>query len=127
MSTQDLLAQAANLLKETGTIARGGLAFDKRGVACAPHIGRAARRDALGALYRAARVPPEGTDSHRFLPAALAHLDWAAGLLFKSTIVRVNDEMGLEAVLECYRAAWVSSGSPVRSSGPGERDPGSGP
>jgi hypothetical protein len=106
MSSASLLTDAARLLKAQATVVVGHLALDAKGRPCAPHTSRAKTFDALGALYRVCGVKVEKTADNRNLLAALAHLDWAAALLHHRTIVGVNDELGLDEVLECYRSAY---------------------
>lgn len=110
VSARSLLHEAALLLKRRGDVARGALARDLQGKPCKPHTLRAADWDAQGALYCVAQVSPEKTDREKPLTRALVHLDYAAHLVGKKGIVRVNDEDGLDAVLSCYREAWATVG-----------------
>lgn len=104
---RNLLAKSARLVSKEENWCRSDLAVDVKGRPCSPHIKRARRWDAIGALYNSAGVAPSETIDHRGLIEALAHLDYAASLLHKRTIVGVNDDLGHAAVLDCYRAAWL--------------------
>lgn len=111
MDLCNLLERSAKAIYNPGNWCRSDLAMDVKGRPCSPHVKRARRWDAIGALYKAAGVGPTETDRHATLISALAHLDYAASLLHKKTIVSVNDDLGHAAVLECYRAAWACSRS----------------
>lgn len=106
MSVRNLLGKSAALILEKGNWCQSDLALDVKGRPCSAHTRRARRWDAIGALYKTAGVSLSGTSDDATLIVALAHLDAAAVSLHRRTIMAVNDELGHEAVLECYRAAW---------------------
>lgn len=110
MNAQALLEQAALRIKRAGKVAVGHLAVDRHGRPCEPHHRRAVLHDAQGALYNSCGVPPDKTDSRQHLCSALAHIDAAANMIYRQTIVSVNDELGFDAVLQCYRVAWMWAG-----------------
>lgn len=107
MTPAHILVNGAELLKRVGKVATGMLAHDKRGRETAPHSLRSVCWCAVGVLYK---VTDTNVTKPQVVPntlaAAAAGLDLAALLLFQKGIQRVNDEHGLEDVLECYRQAW---------------------
>ena len=109
MTCRNLLAKSARLISEKENWCRSDLATDVKGRPCEPRIKSARRWDAVGALYNSAGILVRDTSDHKALMEALVHLDYAAGLLHKRTIIAVNDDLGHAAVLECYRAAWLAS------------------
>lgn len=111
MRARAILSSGADLLKKQGKVCIGQLALDKKGNPCDPHLRRAVVVDAPGALYRITKTPLKHTADDRDLMAALAGLDLASGLLYKRGIVATNDNLGLEAVIACYRRAWAEAKS----------------
>lgn len=111
-SARDLLQTAAQTIIRRGKVARKNLALNARGQPCKPRHGYIF--DAIGALYHVAGTNPDKTDRNASLCKALAALDYAAGLMHKRTIVAVNDDLGFDEVVACYRRAWAETGEPEK-------------
>ncbi|MGE0700459.1 MAG: hypothetical protein AB7O57_15285 [Hyphomicrobiaceae bacterium] len=105
MSTYELLEAAGRLLKDDGRWTPKALAVNQRGKECCPCSLKALRWDVIGAVLKVADCRPALVDKSRDVIAALAALDYAAGIEFKATSIRVN-ELGHAAVMRTLRRAW---------------------
>lgn len=108
---RDVIAAAANLLQRPGAFVQGCLATSKKGKVCDPS--RGSRWDAIGATYYVCGVSLKDDELGHHTQvhaAALAGMQAAALTLHRMSLERVNDELGLEAVLAVMRLAWKRAG-----------------
>lgn len=114
MSPDEIIIAAGVLLSKPQHFAQGAIALSRKGEPCLPHIKRAVRWDAIGALYKGHSKPiliddKGGSPSwERDLFAAIVECQLAANRLYKASLEVVNDTRGREDVLACYRAAIKS-------------------
>lgn len=109
MTDLEAITAAAKLISNPQNWTSGALARTKTGDACAPNLRRACRWDASGAIYAALRIDPDDYEDRDLDQVArlLALADRTASRKFRTTLCRANDNLGHDAVMQIFRAAYA--------------------
>ena len=108
MTPAEALLESGKLLANPTRWCQGALARTGTGTPVAPTSKRARKWDSVGVIYYVARCRIDDLDSTGLnaVGPALAAVSFAAGRLYNLGLVAVNDELGHEAVMACFRLAY---------------------